>query len=279
MELSWTVGLSTGIFLSEPLPKVLETIKATGFRTIEVTVSPLHFDYHNVDLAVRIRRELEGLGLKATSLHAPYSSIIDPTYLDEEYRRRAVAEIKAAAQALITLGGTKLVMHPGSESPEAKADIAPRLKQAAKSLKELHQYCQERGISLVLESMLGHLLGGSTIDLQWLLAQLPREGTGICLDTGHSYLAGSLLERVKLFAPQLMMLHAHDNNGVYDDHLAPGEGNIDWPSFIAALRQVNFKGEIVIEMSAGENALERARRSVAFLESCCRDKGCRLTTG
>jgi sugar phosphate isomerase/epimerase len=45
------------------------------------------------------------------------------------------------------------------------------------------------------------------------------------------FLAGNLLKNIKMFVPYLALVHAHDNNEVYDDHLLPGEGKIDWINF------------------------------------------------
>ncbi len=279
MELTWTASLSTGLFLHRPLLSALGPIKEAGFNTIEVAASSPHFDYHDAGLAARIRQELDSLGMRALSMHAPYGVNTDITALSEARRRFAVTEIEAAALALTRLGGANLVIHAGSESSEGREWAEPRLKQCARSLNELYRYCRELGLRLTFETMLGHLLGGNTEEMQWALAQLPLEGVGVCLDSGHSFLAGSLLERVSLFGPRLEILHLHDNEGAYDDHLPPGEGKIDWPGFMSALARARFSGEVVIEVSYAEGIIPRIKRSLVFLERCCMGTGCTLKMG
>ena len=209
--MSWDVTLSSGMFLRQPLLQVLALIGQAGFHRIQVSAFPSHFDYHDRDAISRVRQGMNGLGLRATSLHAAYSEEIDLTLLEEQQRLRAVAEVKAAADALAALGGSTLVLHAGSTAEKANQQVAWRLRQSVSSLEAIYNYCQKRSLNLALEDMLGHLVGGRTEELEWMLAQLPEQGVGFCLDRGHSFLARSLLERVRLFGPRPIMVHAHDN--------------------------------------------------------------------
>jgi len=40
----------------------------------------------------------------------------------------------------------------------------------------------------------------------------------------------------------LRMVHAHDNHGQGDEHLAPGAGNIDWDRVLTELDRTGFGG-------------------------------------
>ncbi len=269
--MNWNVALSTGIFLSEPLPTILPRIRESGLRLIEVSAFTAHFDYKDLDLVQKTGDDMHKLGLRAISMHSPYSKEIDVTMLNEVDRKHSVAEIEIAIDALAILGGTKLVVHAGSEAEEANGQIPKRLSQSLRSLTEIYNYCQKRDIKLVIENMLGHLVGGRIQELQWILSRLPRQNVGVCLDSGHSFLAKNLLKAVRTFAPNLSLVHAHDNKGIYDDHLPPGEGKIDWPKFLDALAAARFEGDIVIEVlggNGGRDVLERVRQSVVFLKDC-----------
>jgi len=267
--MNWPIALSTGILLDQPLLEVLLQIKEAGFKLIEVTAHAMHFDYKDLDLVTRVRDKMDNLDLHTVSMHAPYGESIDLTMLDEGDRKRSVAEVTAAVDALRILGGTKLVVHAGSVVNEANKDIPGRMSQSLRSLTEIYGYCQRSNIKLVIENMLGHLVGGRNEELQWILKRLPQQNLAICLDTGHSFLAGNLQKSIRIFAPYLTLVHAHDNNGVYDDHLPPGEGKINWPQFLDALTGTGFGGEIVIEVqNKGEDSsiLRQAWHSACFLK-------------
>jgi sugar phosphate isomerase/epimerase len=45
------------------------------------------------------------------------------------------------------------------------------------------------------------------------------------------------------------MVHASDNRGQFDDHLAPGDGQIDWGRFLRHLDEVQFSGAIILEIA------------------------------
>ncbi|MBI4294860.1 MAG: sugar phosphate isomerase/epimerase [Chloroflexi bacterium] len=275
MVTSWPLALSTGMFLRHPLLAVLEPIKQAGFNRIEIASFKAHFNYHDLEQAKVIKMELDRLGLCTGSLHAPYSERIDLTLLQEEERLEAVSEVKAAVDALATLGGKTLVLHAGTATESPLPQTEQRLWQSARSLKQIYSYCQERHVILALEDMLPHLVGGRAAEMWWLLSQLPQEGVGICLDTGHSFLSGSLTDRLRLFGPRLLMLHAHDNLGKFDDHLPPGEGHIDWPGLLDRLFDTGFSGDIVLEIGEASDftaSLQRAQGSVALLKRCSQGK-------
>jgi len=273
--MSWDLTLSTGIALRQPLLQTLASMRQAGFTRVQVTAFLGHFDHHDPSVIAAVKEELRRLALQATSLHAPYSDRVDLTLMADSERAAAVAEVEAAARALAALGGRTIVLHPGSASDTANAEAQERLRQGVRSLTEIHRSCRPLGLTLAVEDMLGHLVGGRTHELAWVLSSLPRDGVSLCLDTGHSFLARSLFERVRMFGPRLGMLHAHDNRGVYDDHLPPGEGNIAWGPLLHRLHEVRFRGEIVLEIAEGpdvEQSLWRARRSVLFLQDLCRGK-------
>lgn len=65
----------------------------------------------------------------------------------------------------------------------------------------------------------------------------------ICLDIGHannpsqSLLSGNSINTfIKEFGKKIVHLHFHDNHGETDEHLVPGEGNINWQEILGELK-------------------------------------------
>lgn len=265
----WPLVLSTSCFLNEPVSEVLQPVTEAGFDSIEIASSMTHFDYHSSQAVSVLEKKLKEMDIKVNSLHAPYKDFVDLTQVDETGRQKAVEEVLSSARALSILGGKTLVVHGGSEEQQIpEEDVYERLKQARKSLLQIQQYCQKLEIMLAVEDMLGHLLGGKLEHLHWLISQLPEDSTGVCLDTGHSFLTGRLTERVRFLGPRLVMSHVHDNGGVLDDHLPPGEGKLPWPLFFKTLREVRFEGPLVLEIRAGADiraSIDSAVRGARFI--------------
>jgi len=54
---------------------------------------------------------------------------------------------------------------------------------------------------------------------------------------------------VQTLGDRIFHIHVDDNNGLRDQHLIPGDGNFDFASFIAALREVSYDGYLAAELS------------------------------
>lgn len=66
-----------------------------------------------------------------------------------------------------------------------------------------------------------------------------------CLDVGHVNAWSSLspADWIKALGSHLRHLHLHDNHGRFDEHLAVGQGNIDFPAVFGALAHLPVRPE------------------------------------
>jgi sugar phosphate isomerase/epimerase len=267
-----TIGLSTGCFYNRPILSVLDEIRDGGFDCIEVCSFPAHLNYHNRDDVARAGEKIRSLGIRPVSFHAPFADKIDITALDPMARKMAVAELLIACEAAAVMGVENLVLHPGPERAgrPPEEEFLARMHNAAESLNTVALRCCEKGIHLVLENMLPHLLFGHINDMLYLLGSIRECGVGACLDTGHAYLSRELGMVIHKLSGHLHLVHVNDNRGDGDNHLAPGEGHIDWPWLMSELKRCHFGGTLILELSSRENEsvpdmLGRARRARDFL--------------
>lgn len=268
----WKIGLSTGCFYSRPILSVLDEIRASGFDCIEICSFPAHLDYHNRDDVARAGEKIHALGIRPVSFHAPFADKIDITALDPTQRETAVGELLAACEAAAAMGCENLVLHPGPERSgrPPEEEFLARMRNAAESLNTVANRCRQLGIHLLLENMLPHLLFGHTSDMLYLLGSIRHCEVGACLDTGHAHLSRELGMVIHKLSGHLHLIHVNDNRGDRDDHLAPGEGHIDWPWLMSELKRCHFGGTLILELSSRENEsvpamLARARHARDFL--------------
>lgn len=276
----WPVGLSTGCFYHRSIFDVLDEIRASGFREIEICSFPKHLDYRSDDEVRRAGERIRELGLRPFSFHAPFADRIDITSLDEAMRDAAVQELIRACEAAALMGCRHVVLHPGPEREGRPQDeeFLQRMHHAAESLNRVAARCCDLGIHLLLENMLAHLLFGHVRDMMYLLGEIRTCHVGTCLDTGHAHLAREMNVAIQKLSGHLQMVHVNDNRGDRDAHLPPGEGTIDWPWVIRELRRNEFQGTLVLELSGSadepvEEVLARAVRSREYLERICREIG------
>lgn len=251
----WSIGLSTGCFYNRPIFDVLHEIRDSGFDAIEVCSFPAHLDYHNRKDVSRAGGMLRSLGIRPASFHAPFADRIDITDLDPGNREIAVGELITACEAAAAMGAEHLVLHPGPEREgrPPEEEFLERMRNAAGALNKVAERCCELKVHLVLENMLPHLLFGHISDMLYLLGSIHSCEVGTCLDTGHAYLARELGTVINKLSGHLHLVHINDNRGDRDEHLAPGEGHIDWPWFLGELRRCHFSGTLILEISSRHN--------------------------
>jgi sugar phosphate isomerase/epimerase len=266
----WPVGLSTGCFHHKKISDCLEHIGSGGFHLIEVCSLPSHLNYRDEPTVRSVAEQMQNLGIEAYSFHAPFADHIDITSLDEGVRQRSVAEVLSAAHAASILKVRHFVIHPGPEhagQPHGE-ERERRLYNVARSLSEVAVRCQELGVLCVLENKLPHLMFGNVPDMMWILGAMTTTQVGVCLDTGHAFLAGVISTVVPKLGHYLRVIHASDNHGRYDDHLPPGKGSIGWSDILQQLRHAHFDGTIILEIAGrGEDAeiMKAAREAAGFL--------------
>ena len=274
--IDWPVGLSTGCFYRTDLLDCLEAIRSSGFGLVEICSYPAHLDYRNRQAVERAHARLRALGMEAYSFHAPFADDIDITSFDPAQRERALRELVLAAEAAARLEVRYFVIHPGPEHAGfPDHERLARMRNAASVLERAADRCRQLGVGFVLENQLPHLFCGHSRDLLWLLGTLERLDVGLCLDTGHAQLSGDLPTVVHKLSGHLWMVHASDNRGEFDDHLAPGRGGVQWGALVEQLYEVGFRGAVVMEIAGNDDpqaALERAREGRLFLRETFRRK-------
>lgn len=264
--MKWELGLSTGIAYRHPIEEALEPIARAGFRMIEVSTAPRHLDIADHKRLETLRSRMAELGLRPHSLHAPFGHDVNFTSPDAAQRRNALECLTVAADALQILGGTHYVIHPGGEDQRWTWERDACLGHSVASLTQVWEACRERGLTLVVETPLPHLLGGQPEDFAWLLERLPLEGTGICLDTSHTFLGKCLFEVIERFGSRLVHIQASDNRAVSDDHLPPGEGFIDWHHVVSALERVGYSGAFMLEIAGNGDTPAHVAKAWAAAE-------------
>jgi sugar phosphate isomerase/epimerase len=90
-------------------------------------------------------------------------------------------------------------------------------------------------------------LGSDPADALHVLQGVDSPAVRFCLDYGHSNMAANTSDFIEQLAPYLAYVHIADNEGVDDNHLAPGEGTVDWPVSLAQTLNTGFRGPFILE--------------------------------
>ena len=85
---------------------------------------------------------------------------------------------------------------------------------------------------------------------------------GLTFDIGHANTVGKVQEFLKNVA-HANHLHVHDNHGESDEHLALGDGTINWRVAGKAITS-RYNGVVVIE----GRSIPEAKKSLAVFKEC-----------
>ncbi|HYU81082.1 MAG TPA: sugar phosphate isomerase/epimerase [Vicinamibacterales bacterium] len=251
-------GVSTHLFHDQRLDREhLVDIAAHGFECVEVFATRTHFDYHD-SVAVRSLAEwLEETRLELNSLHGPitasltggaWGEVFSFATTDEARRQRAIAETEAALAVAQTIPYRYLVLHlglPDSWNPGPSDNSRDAARRSLQSLGEMGGHV---GVKLAIEVIPNALSHAETL-VSFIESDLEGADVGICMDVGHAFIMGDVADAIETCAEHLVTTHLHDNSRKSDDHLAPGEGSIDWPATLMSLQKIGYEGAWMFEVA------------------------------
>jgi sugar phosphate isomerase/epimerase len=266
-------GISTHLYHEQKLGSAqLRELAEFGFRDIELFATIGHVDYHDDRALDQLAAWLDEAGLRLHSVHAPivehlvngqWGPALSTAAGVEQARQRAVSEARAAAAIARRVPYSFLVVHLGvpdefKPGPDDNAAAAAR-----RSVEEIAESASAAGVQLAVELIPNEI---STAErLVRLLeedVELRPPGAGICLDMGHAFLTGDLVDAIEVVAGHLVTTHVHDNRGKADDHLVPFEGRIDWPAALMSLQKVGYDGLIMFELANTGDPRDVLRKTV-----------------
>ena len=101
-----------------------------------------------------------------------------------------------------------------------------------------------------------------------LLQKLNRPNLGVNFDPANMILydKGDPIEAVRVLGPWIKQIHIKDARrtkilGTWGEEVVVGSGDVDWSAFFAAVRSLNFTGDLVIEREAGNQRIPDIRQA------------------
>ncbi|MGD0028751.1 MAG: sugar phosphate isomerase/epimerase [Candidatus Bathyarchaeia archaeon] len=241
------------------------------------------------DLNVRsVRSVLDSYGIIATQMHGPSDLSSDIGNLNRIARMKAIEKHKRYLKYCPALGVKYYVLHPGGilygkwddsqKVPIFQFDrnfVEKLIELNVSSIRELAGEAVEHGVKIAVENgPLNDPTFLTVTDHLRIISEVRQDNVGVCIDVGHANVGMKLkpADVLRKFGSLTLALHLHDNNGVGDQHLPPGKGNIDWADVVKALREIRYEGclniEFIPSMSnefAGKDYAESVKSGIALL--------------
>lgn len=263
------LGASTYCLLDHAARRAVDALLDVGFAAIELFGdSP---QAHYTQLNPGDRRFLRAAGARCElSLHAPVFEV-NIASANPCSQAEAVRQYREAAYLAADIGAARLVVHEGHMS-YWKLDRQVALAAAHQGLGEVLALARQIGVTIALENTNFGKFAMYQTWQEWaaLAASLSEStSTGLCLtlDLGHATLAGwDVPAVIRGLAPRIAQLHVHDTTGAADDHLAPGDGVVNWPGIREALIETGCTASLVLEHGPVDTA-DLLRSAKSWLET------------
>jgi sugar phosphate isomerase/epimerase len=254
---------------SHRLDDAIRLIADAGYDGVALTL-----DHHHLDpLADDWRREAERVAALLASLRL--GSVVEtgarylldprdkhePTLVtaDPDGRATRVRFLKRAVEVAEVLGSETVSFWAGV--PKPGVDRTQAHDWLDQGLAEVCAYADARGVSVSLEPEPGMLV--ETVgDYQRLAAFHPT--LRLALDTGHCLVTGDIEpeDAVRVHASRLGTVAIEDMRRGDHTHLPFGQGDMDVPAVLAALKAIGFERLVCVELSR-----ESPRAHLAIPES------------
>ncbi len=132
---------------------------------------------------------------------------------------------------------------------------------------------RKAGLKFCVEPRVGELLSNTDAILRMMDA-VDDDNFGAVLDTAHLNAQKEILAlSVEKLGKRIFFVHAADNDGLVNDHLAAGRGTVDWDGVFQGLKKHRFAGYVAVNVGMVPDLDAQYKESLAFLQAKAREYG------
>lgn len=144
-------------------------------------------------------------------------------------------------------------------------DWARQWEAMAESFSFFTREARKAGLKFCVEPRVGELLSNTDAILRMMDA-VGDDNFGAVLDTAHLNAQKEILAlSVEKLGRRIFYVHAADNDGRVNDHVAAGRGTVDWDGVFQALKKHGFTGYVAVDVGMVQDLDAQYRESVEFL--------------
>ena len=243
----------------------IRLIKKMGFDAVDISLTkawvaneldPEIFDGDYIEHAKEIRKLADELDIPIIQSHAPFPVHRDN---DDEYNSNMIVMLKKCIEVCGILGVKNLVIHPWNNWNAA---------ENALFFKKLLPLAKEKNVTICTENMWNwdyennHVLPAACYSPEDFLEHIKEvndDNFKACVDVGHANMFSSINKNitpgnmVRTLNKYVGCFHIHDNDGFKDLHATPFTMSLDWLDLAKAIKEINYKGDFVIEIAGMRN--------------------------
>jgi sugar phosphate isomerase/epimerase len=254
------LAFSTNAYLNFSFAEAVNRLARIGYEGVEIMADVPHawpaFLLEEQKQGLRdalARNRLAISNINAFMMHAindPRQRYWHPSWIEPypHYRQIRIDHTKRALTLAKELGAPCITTEPGGPVERGQSWQAA-LKLFVEMIKPVAEHAEKEGVLLLVEPEPGLLI--ETVD-QFLefMQHIDSPAVGLNFDIGHAYcVRDDPAQTIPRVAQFIRHFHLEDIAATrVHHHLIPGEGAIDFPAALRAIRAIGYQGWITIEL-------------------------------
>lgn len=273
MKNHWS--FSTNAFRAYSLPQALTAIAECGYSGVEIMVDRPHAYPEDLSSSRRqeIKKQVADLGLEIANINAFMLTAIEsfhrPSWIEPDpvYRMKRVKYTEQCIELAAELGAKTLSTEPGGLQSQYH-DKAEAMALFREGIEEVVPALRDWGITLLIEPE-PDLLLETTDDYLRFMENIPWPEVRLNLDVGHLFCVGEdPVQSITRLSSHIGHVHLEDIPADRKHvHTQLGDGAMDIPAILEALRKTKYDGWITVELYPYEKTpIETACKAREYLK-------------
>ncbi len=269
------LGYNTNGLAHHSLPAATELVASLGYKSVAITLDHACMNPYGSDFPDELARTAELLqqhGLRSV-IETGARYLLNPQVKHEPTlvsaaegdRLRRVDFLRRAVDAATALGSDCVSLWSGVVRHSAGRDQA--LAHLTTGLRQVLEYAARRNVLIGFEPEPGMLID-TMESFDELRQRVADPSLKLTLDVGHLHCLGEtpIAAVIDQWSDLLVNVHIEDMRAGVHEHLMFGEGEMDFPPIIAALKAVGYDGGVHVELSRhSHDGPAAAKRAFDFL--------------
>jgi L-ribulose-5-phosphate 3-epimerase len=267
------LGYNSNGFCSHRLSEALPWLAELGYQAVAITpdvgcLDPLHTEPAELEKIGRICRQLNLEVVVETG--ARY--LLDPrrkhrpNLLEADSSHQVRLDFLHQMLNWCDILGSKVLSFWSGALPQEQSDRGARDRMLS-ALSSLEKPAARYQVNLALEPEPGHWV--DTLAAWQALKAEAGSSLRLTLDVGHLLVTGEepIADYLRQYSDQIVNLQLDDMRRGDHHHLAPGEGDVDWPGLALCLNQLDLQVPACLELSRDSHRFHQvAPQAIRFLK-------------
>ncbi len=268
-------GYNTNGFAHHAPADAVALVAGLGYRGIGITLDRGWMNPYDAEFPAQVklwRQWLSKYQLRSV-IETGARFLLDPrakheptlVTADASERSRRIDFYHRAIDLASDLGSDCVSLWSGILYDQAESAVA--WDRLVAGLEQVVRHAERRGVVVGFEPEPGMFLESMT-QYDELRRRLDSQALRLTLDIGHLHCQGEtpLADYIARYGSELVNVHIEDMRRGVHEHLQFGEGDIDFPPVLAALRKSGYQNGIYVELSRHSHAAPTAaQHALKFL--------------